>query len=152
MIYRYTMAFIATIAFICGLLLTTTGRLEAGLLTIRFGPPSPGNGGANPLGIPPSALDMELDWMTSTNWETSLAAVPGILFGKRFDMGSFYTSIGGGLIISANGPGIGPYSAFGWESEGTYRFSFEYKQALGLTTKGLVSPYALRFGVGYVFQ
>jgi hypothetical protein len=123
----------------------------AGMLVARFGPPSPGNGGSNPLSIPPTAVDMELAWITTSNWETSISAVPGLLVGKRFDIGNFYVGLGGGIIISSNGVGLGPYSSFGWETEGTIRLGLEYKQALGLTSSGLVSPSALRLGIGYLF-
>jgi len=123
----------------------------AGLWTIRFGPSSPGTGGANPLGIPPGATDMELSYLSASNWETSVSIVPGLLLGKRQDYGNWYVTFGGGLIINANGAGPGPYTAFGWESEGTFRYGIEYKQALGLTGSGLISPYAIRAGLGYVF-
>jgi hypothetical protein len=125
--------------------------VQAGMLTARFGPPSPGTGGANPLGIPPSVPDMEISYLSSSNWETSISIVPGILYGKRQDFNNFYVTLGGGLFIDANGVGIGPYSAFGWESEGTFRYGIEYKQALGITGSGLISPYAIRFGLGYAF-
>lgn len=124
---------------------------EAGLLTFRFGPPSLGTGGSNPLGIPPGPQDIEVAWLSNSNWETSFSIVPGILIGKRQDIGNFYVSGGGGIIINANGSGLGPYTAFGWESAGTYRFSFEYKQALGFTSAGMISPYALRAGIGIAF-
>jgi hypothetical protein len=123
----------------------------AGLWMIRIGPPSVGTGGSNPLGIPPGAADIELSHISASNWETSLSVVPGMLLGKRQDFGNFYVTMGGGLIINANGVGLGPYSAFGWESDGSFRYGIEYKQALGLTKNGLISPYAIRAGLGYVF-
>ena len=123
----------------------------AGMLMLRFGPPSVGSGGSNPLGIPPSAVDVEFAWVTTSNWETSLSAVPGLLVGKRFDIDNFYVGLGGGILISSNGVGVGPYSSFGWESEGTVRYSIEYKQGLGFSSSGLISPSALRVGIGYVF-
>ncbi len=123
----------------------------AGLWMLRLGPPSVGTGGSNPLGIPPGAADMELSHVSASNWETSLSVVPGMLLGKRQDFGNFYVTMGGGLIINANGVGLGPYSAFGWESDGSFRYGIEYKQALGLTKVGLISPYAIRAGLGYVF-
>ncbi|MEI6833088.1 MAG: hypothetical protein WCL28_03770 [bacterium] len=123
----------------------------AGLWMLRFGPPSLGTGGANPLGLPPSAVDIELSHTSESNWETSFSIVPGLLLGKRQDFGNCYVSMGGGLVISANGVGIGPYTAFGWESDGSFRYGIEYKQALGVTGTGLISPYAIRAGLGYVF-
>jgi hypothetical protein len=123
----------------------------AGLWMIRLGPPSVGTGGSNPLGIPPGAADIELSHISSSNWETSISVVPGLLLGKRQDFGNWYVTMGGGLVINANGVGLGPYSAFGWESDGSFRYGIEYKQALGLTRDGLISPYAIRAGLGYVF-
>jgi hypothetical protein len=123
----------------------------AGLWMIRLGPPSVGTGGSNPLGIPPGASDIELSHISSSNWETSISVVPGLLLGKRQDFGNWYVTMGGGLVINANGVGLGPYSAFGWESDGSFRYGIEYKQALGLTGDGLISPYAIRAGLGYVF-
>lgn len=123
----------------------------AGTLTLRLGPGSVGNGGANPLGIPPGAADIELNWLSASNWETSLSVIPGLLLGKRQDFGNFYCSLGGGIVIDANGSGLGPYSAFGWESDTAVKISFEYKQAIGLTGNGIISPYALRMGFGYGF-
>lgn len=123
----------------------------AGLWMLRFGPPSLGTGGSNPLGIPPSVIDVEVSHTSASNWETSFSIVPGLLFGKRQDFGNYYVSMGGGLVINANGSGLGPYTAFGWESEGTFRYGIEYKQALGVTGSGLISPYAIRAGLGYVF-
>jgi hypothetical protein len=132
-------------------LVLQTNEAKAGMLVLRAGPPSVGAGGSNPVGIPPSAVDLEFAWVTSSSWETSLSAVPGLLVGKRFDIDNFYVGLGGGILISGNGVGLGPYSSFGWESEGTVRFSIEYKQGLGLSGSGLVSPSALRAGIGYVF-
>lgn len=132
-------------------LLVRPSTAYAGLWMIRLGPPSAGTGGSNPLGIPPGAADIELSHISSSNWETSISVVPGLLLGKRQDFGNWYVTMGGGLVINANGVGLGPYSAFGWESDGSFRYGIEYKQALGLTSDGLISPYAIRAGLGYVF-
>lgn len=133
------------------LVATQSQTAQAGLWIARFGPPSLGTGGSNPLGLPPSAVDVELSHISSSSWETSLSIVPGLLVGKRQDFGNCYVTMGGGLIINANGVGPGPYTAFGWESDGTFRYGIEYKQALGITGRGLISPYAIRAGLGYVF-
>ena len=94
---------------------------------------------------------MELAWITDSNWETSLSIVPGLLVGKRHTMGHYYVGLGGGVIMNANGSGLGPYSSFGWQSDGPFILSFEFKQALGFTSSGMISPYALRTGIGYSF-
>ena len=142
---------LASVAILAALLLCPSQQAMAGLWMIRFGPPSLGTGGANPLGLPPSAVDIELSHTSASNWETSFSIVPGLLLGKRQDFGNYYVSMGGGLVINANGVGLGPYTAFGWESEGSFRYGIEYKQALGIANSGLISPYAIRAGLGYVF-
>ena len=129
-----------------------TSTAVAGTFTFRFGPPSLGQGGANPLGIPPGSTDIEASYLTDGLWETSLSISPGLLIGKRHKINNFYVGLGGGLIIDANGSGLGPYSSFGWESSGSsVRYGIEYKQALGITGGGMISPYALRAGLGFVF-
>ena len=124
---------------------------HAGVLLAKFGPAAVGNGGSNPLGMPPGPADIELAWISDTKWETSLSIVPGLLIGKRHYMGNYYVGLGGGVVIDTNGSGIGPYSSFGWQSDGPFVFSFEFKQALGFTSSGIISPYALRTGIGYAF-
>jgi len=142
---------VVTIATLLSSLLSafsTPSTASAGTLMLRFGPASAGTGGSNPLSIPPSAPDTEAAWITDSKWETSLSIVPGLLIGKRHQMDHFYVGLGGGIIIDANGVGLGPYSSFGWEIGSTFKFAIEYKQALGLTSVGIIHPYALRMGFG----
>lgn len=139
----------ATLCFaglIC--LISTSDPAQAGTLMLRFGPASAGTGGSNPLSLPPSAADTEIAWLTDSKWETSLSIVPGLLIGKRHQVNQFYVGLGGGLVIDANGVGLGPYSSFGWEIGSKFKFGFEYKQALGLTGAGVIFPYALRMSFG----
>lgn len=127
-------------------------RAHAGVIGVRFGPPSLGQGGANPLGIPPGPTDVEVSWTTDSQWETAFSISPGLVLSKRQKLGNFYVGLGGGVIIGSNGTGIGPCSSFGWESSGSLlRYGIEYKQALGFTSAGMISPYAVRFGLGVVF-
>ncbi|MCX6125682.1 MAG: hypothetical protein NTV34_13200 [Proteobacteria bacterium] len=122
----------------------------AGIISLRLGPPGVGTGGTNPLGIPPGPTDIDLGYVSQSKWETSISAVPGLFLGKRIDFGGPYVGIGGGLAISSNGVGPGPYTAFGIDlGGGTLRFNMEYKQAIGMTQKGIVSPYALRIGIAW---
>lgn len=126
----------------------------AGQLTLRLGPPSLGNGGTNPVGLPPGIQDVDITYLTKNNFEMNFSIVPGLLFGKRaVHESGFYMSLGGGLIISANGSGLGPYAGFGWESSGkTFKFNAEFKQSAGVTAAGIVTPYALRLGMTYNFD
>ncbi len=116
--------------------------------TLRFGPPSAGNGGPNPLSIPPSGADVEASYVAKSGFETSLSVSPGILFGYRTNAGPGpYVSLGGGFVIDANGVGPGIYAGFGGDFWcGWVCFSAEVKQALGISEKHIVSPYALRVG------
>lgn len=125
------------------------GQAFAGALTLRLGPPSLGNGGTNPVGIPPSVVDVDVTWLTESHFEMNFSVVPGLLFGHRMTHDSgLYLSLGGGLIISANGVGLGPYSGFGWEvGNERVRLNAEVKQTLGVSADGLISPYALRLGL-----
>ena len=122
----------------------------AGSLTLRLGPPGAGNGGPNPLSIPPSLADVDITWVTARKMEFSLSVIPGLLIGQRWTTSEgLYVSGGGGLIISANGTGLGIYSAFGWEwKAGDVLINAELKQALGIAGAGLITPYALRVGAG----
>jgi hypothetical protein len=114
---------------------------------LRMGPASIGAGGSNPLGIPPHLQDLELSMITNRGLEFNLG-LPGALVGYRF-----WSKWGGGIAISINGVGPAGYSAFGydfgWE---TVRFNFEYKQALGVAPGAVISPYAVRFGIGLWFK
>lgn len=122
----------------------------AGTLSLRFGPPGGGSGGTNPLGIPPSITDTEVSYVTQSKWETSLSVIPGVFLGKRLDFKGPYMSLGGGIAISANGVGPGPYAAFGWDlGSGSLRFNAEYKQSMGFTSSGIVNPYAVRIGIAW---
>ncbi|MCX6117965.1 MAG: hypothetical protein NT027_10515 [Proteobacteria bacterium] len=119
-------------------------------ISLRFGPPGVGTGGTNPVGIPPSLADIEIGYVSANKWETNISAIPGLFIGKRIDFKGPYMSLGGGLAISANGVGPGPYSAFGYDfGSGSFRFNAEYKQAIGLTSKGTINPYALRIGIAW---
>ncbi len=117
----------------------------------RFGPPSSGGGGTNPISLPPSVLDTEISVVTAAKTEINISIVPGILVGKRFDKDGYYGSGGVGLIINQSGAGVGGYAAIGYETSGTIKFNADFKQALGLSTVGLLTTYALRIGAGYEF-
>lgn len=121
-------------------------------IVVRMGPASLGNGGPNPVGVPPSGADLDASYITDGMWEFQVG-LPVMGVGKRFQKNKGpYFGCGGAVVIDANAVGPGVYSAFGydfgWES---LRFSAEYKQALGLSQVGLLSPYALRLGVGIWF-
>lgn len=131
--------------------LGTTGTASASELIARFGPAATGNGGPNPLGIPPGAADVELSYVTDGKTEINLSVVPGLFVGKRYEKSDLYASGGGGLVITGNGTALGGYAAVGFERGDTIKFNVDFKQALGLAGTGLISSYALRVGAGYAF-
>jgi hypothetical protein len=139
----------AVVALAC---VATTAR--AGDLTVHVGPPSVGTGGTNPVSIPPiNPLEYEVEYITDNDLEMNFAITPGILFGKRSELGNgrFYASFGGGLVLSANGSGPGIYSDFGVNLGESIQFNAEFKQALGVdvSTQSIISPYAVRLGVNF---
>ena len=86
---------------------------HAGGYALRFGPPSVGRGGSNPLGIPPQVVDTQLAYVSKSKFEGSLS-VTGVFAGFRRDSSwGGYVSLGGGLALDANGTGLGVYSSFG---------------------------------------
>jgi hypothetical protein len=137
------------------LLLATTalhsGPAYASQLIARFGPASAGNGGPNPLGIPPGPTDIEIAYVTDGKTEINLAIMPGIFVGKRYEKSGVYASGGPGAVITGNGVGIGGYAAIGYLSEGEIKFNADFKQALGVSGSGTLTSYALRMGVAYDF-
>lgn len=136
--------------FMLFLLLIDSRSVNAGTLSLRMGPAGSGAGGTNPVGIPPSIQDLDIGYVTASKWESTFSVFPGLFLGKRLDFGGPYMSLGGGLVISQNGIGPGPYSAFGWDfGKGSFRFNIEYKQALGITSNGFASPYAVRLGIAW---
>jgi hypothetical protein len=93
---------------------------------------------------------VDITWVTAKKLEFSLSVIPGLLIGQRWTTSDgLYVSGGGGLIIGANGSGLGVYTAFGWEwKAGDVLLNAELKQALGIGGVGFISPYALRVGAG----
>jgi hypothetical protein len=126
---------------------------DASSIALRFGPPSLGGGGTNPLSIPPQAMDMELVYVTSTNKEISFGLVPGILFGARMaDRSGLYFSGGGGIIFNPDLATLGVYTAVGYSPAcKAWCFEMEYKQSAGPYRGNLVTPYAVRAGAAYRF-
>ena len=123
----------------------------ASSLTFHAGPAAAGNGGPNPLDIPPvNPTTWEAVWVRDNHTEWTFGLIPGIFFGYRNALsGGTYVSMGYGGVISTNGIGPGIYAAFGADLCGILCFNFEYKKALGVTMgRGdIISPYGLRVGV-----
>jgi hypothetical protein len=121
-------------------------------ITLHLGPSSMGNGGQNPVSIPPlNIADYGLVWLMESQREWVVSIFPGVFYGYRyrFPKTGLYASGGGGVGIDLNGLGPAVYSAVGWNSCGSRLcFNAEYKQAVGVATAGvMINPYAFRIGV-----
>lgn len=125
-------------------------RVVAGpsAVTVNFGPPGLGMGGPNPISLPPRITEIGFTYLSSSSIETRLA-ITGLHVGRRwmFKSGT-YVTLGGGLVVSANGSGFGLSSAFGIDFRcGVVCYNAEYATALGITSSHIISPYAIRLGV-----
>lgn len=113
---------------------------------LRLGPPSVGQGGPNPITFSP--VEYQLQYVHANNLEAN-ASFTGLFLGKRYYLSDrTYVSLGGGLVLSANGGGFGVYSAFGADffCGKAVCMSAEYTKALGFANVGLISPYGVRIG------
>lgn len=139
---------------LCVLALLRATALEAKKWDIVIGPPSVGQGGSNPVSIPPlSPVDWQVSYVTDEEREWVFSVVPGLLYGQRWTHENIYMALGGGLLVTTSGLGIGGYHAIGMESEPfmkNFRMVFEYRQALGIASDGPQFPYTVRIGVSYV--
>lgn len=122
-------------------------------IMVRVGPAAVGNGGPNPISLPPAnPVEYEFSYITDADREFNVSISPGLFYGFRSQMANgIYVSLGPGLVINANGTGFGGFSAFGYESCGWICFNIEYKQALGWGNGNLISPYAIRIATGIKF-
>jgi hypothetical protein len=131
---------------VCFFACLSSSRGLAGIL-LHAGPPAIG-GGPSPMTIPPSSIyDYEAVWIDSENRELTLGLYPGILYGLRFGTPfDAYVSVGGGLVNNAQNMGVGIYAAFGYEWCETVCLGLELKEAVGVSSQGLINAYAIRFG------
>jgi hypothetical protein len=129
------------------------GALTAGTLHVLIGPPSIGQGGSNPVSIPPaSPVDWQFTYVTDSKREWLVSLVPGLLWGQRFYAEGFYAALGGGLLVTSSGPGVGVNHAYGYESKlflTSFRYQVEYRQVIGVGNYGWQFPYTFRMGLSY---
>lgn len=127
--------------------------LQARTLHVLIGPPSIGQGGSNPVSVPPAnPVDWQFTYVTDQNSEWLVSVVPGLLWGKRFYQGGLYAALGGGLLVTSSGVGVGVDHAYGYESEPflkRFRYQIEYRQVLGVGNYGWQFPYTFRMGLSY---
>ncbi|MBC7660009.1 MAG: hypothetical protein H7249_09900 [Chitinophagaceae bacterium] len=136
-------------------LLGMPSPLWAARISLMLGPPSLGQGGANPISIPPiDPIEYQFSYITDDNREFMVSVIPGLFYGQRFTLDTITIGLGAGLVISTAGVGLGVYQSVGWDSRlfwKHYRASAEYRQVIGYTAVGAEFPYAIRIGVGYEF-
>jgi hypothetical protein len=129
------------------------GVLEARTIHLLIGPPSLGQGGSNPVSIPPAnPVDWQFTYVTDQNREWVVSLVPGLLWGQRFYKGGFYAALGGGLLVTSSGLGLGVDHAYGYESSPfltRLRYQVEYRQVIGIGSYGWQFPYTFRMGLSY---
>jgi hypothetical protein len=125
-------------------------------IILLLGPGAAQNGQPNPMGLPPSIVDIEFTYVHPSGFETAIGIIPGLMFGARYRVGEIlYGSAGAGLIISANGVGPGVYTTVGATFARTQNVTFDIavKQALAIVESSggtsVTMPYALRLGMGY---
>ena len=118
--------------------------------SFQTGSTSIGSGGPNSMGIPPRPTDIGLTYITKGLFEYNLNLMGITVAQRHYYKWGGMLSLGGGLIIGANGAGIGPTSLFGYEffrSKGGYALSIEYAQSIGFSfSGGIISPYIVRLG------
>lgn len=130
-----------------------TREAYAGRLGALLGPPSLGQGGSNPVSIPPlNPLDWQLTYLTDDDREFMVSVVPGLFYGQRWRKDQFSIGFAGGLLISTSGVGVGVSQSLHWETRAFWngwRFEAEYRQVIGVTEIGVEFPYAIRLGLNY---
>ncbi len=136
-----------------GLWMVGHSQVHAEQLNVLIGPPSLGQGGSNPVSIPPfNPVDWQLTYVTEEQHEWVVSLVPGLLFGQRFTYENLYAALGAGLLVTSSGLGLGVNHAYGYESKpflGKFRYQIEYRQVIGVGRYGWQFPYSFRMGVSY---
>ena len=68
---------------------------QAGTLHVLIGPPSLGQGGSNPVSIPPvNPVDWQVSYVNDAQREWVASVVPGLLYGQRFYKDGLYAALG----------------------------------------------------------
>ncbi len=141
--------------FSLSLFLLATEPLEAGSMEFLIGPPSLGQGGSNPLSVPPlNPLDWQISYVNDAQREMVFSLIPGISYGQRFYLKQIYAALGGGVLFTTGGLGVGVHQAIGIQSNDilkNLKIQLEYRQVIGIANYGPQFPYSLRIGLSYAF-
>ena len=141
-------AAVLALTFACA----TSRVAHAARYGVFVGPPALGIGDPNPVTFV-SPVEYELHFVADNGLEFR-AAIIGLSGGYRLssEWGG-YVSLGAGLVLDANGLGIGPSAAVGYDFFCvTVCATAEYFQATGISLSGMVAPYALRLGVSLAVE
>lgn len=137
------------------LLLSLASPAAASSLEFLIGPPSLGQGGSNPVSIPPvNPFDWQINYVNEQQREMVFSLLPGALYGQRFYLDQVYAGLGGGVLLTSGGLGLGLYHAVGFQSGEImkrFRMHAEYRQIVGIANYGAQFPYTLRLGLSYAF-
>lgn len=135
--------------FTAGFLIPIT-TAQASAIEVTVGPAGVGIGHPNPITFQ-SALEYEITYVHSSDFEFNLAVI-GVTAGKRYfsNWGGF-TGIGAGIVTAYNGTGPGLYASFGY-NPATKPISpvVEFTQLIGIS-RSFIAPYALRIGAALWF-
>ncbi|MBC7531804.1 MAG: hypothetical protein H7318_09515 [Oligoflexus sp.] len=141
------------IYFLVAAATATSTIANAGTITALIGPPSLGQGGSNPLSIPPTnIIDWQASYRTDEGREWMVSVIPGLYYGQRWTKERFSLGVGGGIVIGTNGVGFGVYQSLGYMTEAfwnKYHFEAEYRQVIGYVDKAAEFPYSFRIGISY---
>ena len=129
--------------------------LRASSIEVVIGPPSLGQGGSNPISVPPvNIIDWQVAYVNDNAREMVFSIVPGFFYGQRWYLDQFYAALDAGLLVTTSGLGLGVANAFGYHTGKFWkhmRAQAEYRQIFGIARYGFQYPYTVRLGVTYEF-
>lgn len=128
---------------------------EVSSIELLLGPPSLGQGGSNPVAIPPAnPIDWQVTYVNPQKRELVFSIIPGFFYGQRWYLENVYAAFDAGILLTTSGIGAGVAQALGYHSGeiwGGARFQVEYRQIVGYARYGLQFPYTLRMGLSHEF-
>jgi hypothetical protein len=144
---RILAAFLFALLAAIGTAPFTATRAEAHRYGLFVGPASVGAGDPNPVTFV-SPVEYEAQFVHDKGLDVR-ASLIGLYAGlrNRAKWGG-YATLGAGLMLTANGIGVGTFGAVGYDFFCfTVCVGAEYFQGVGIGVGGYLAPYALRLGV-----